>query len=228
MVFVGDNCIDFGKFGLMFFWNSSRYSLQQVVLTIGGLLLTSLLFSQETTTANPFETPNKPILGLLNSGSSLEDYSFLDKKEEPKSTLFDQERFIDNSAPYLKRLREREESNANLGYLGDTYLGDVKTNSKTAVIVCRDFEYEDGDRVAISLNDEVLLPNLYLKNKFFVFEIELKPGFNKFDFQALNQGSSGPNTAELRVYDEDKKLLASNQWNLSTGATATFIVVKQM
>lgn len=212
----------------MFFWNSNRFTLRQVILTLGCLMGSMLLFSQETTSENPFETPNKPILGLLNSGNSVEDYSFLNKKEEPKSTLFDQERFLDNSAPYLKRLREREESNANLGYLGDTYLGDVKTNSKTAVIVCRDFEYEDGDRVAISLNDEVLLPNLYLKNKFFVFEIELKPGFNKFDFQALNQGSSGPNTAELRVYDADKKLLASNQWNLSTGATATFIVVKEM
>ena len=51
---------------------------------------------------------------------------------------------------------------------------------------------------------------------------------NKFDFKALNQGSSGPNTAELRVFDEEQKLLSSNQWNLSTGATATFIVVKQM
>ena len=228
MVFVWYYCIDFGKFGLMFFCSCSSFTLQQVSLTFLGIFCSALLHSQENSFENPFETPNKPILGLLNSGSSVEDYSFLDKKEEPKSTLFDQERFIDNSAPYLKRLREREESNANLGYLGDTYLGDVKTNSKTAVIVCRDFEYEDGDRVAISLNDEVLLPNLYLKNKFFVFEIELKPGFNKFDFQALNQGSSGPNTAELRVYDEHKKLLASNQWNLSTGATATFIVVKQM
>ena len=59
-------------------------------------------------------------------------------------------------------------------------------------------------------------------------QIDLKPGFNKFDFKALNQGFSGPNTAELRVFDEDQKLLSSNQWNLSTGATATFIVVKQM
>ena len=104
-------------------------------------------------------------------------------------------KYLDTSAPYLKRLRKREEDNANLGYLGDTYLGDVSTISNKAIIVCRDFEYEDGDRVQIFLNDEVIIPNLYLKNQFFVLQIELKPGFNKFDFKALNQGSSGPNTA---------------------------------
>jgi hypothetical protein len=82
--------------------------------------------------------------------------------------------------------------------------------------------------VQITLNDTVLLKDLYLKNKYFMMEIELKPGFNKFDFKALNQGASGPNTAELKVYDAQQKLLSSNQWNLSTGATATFIVVKQM
>jgi hypothetical protein len=55
----------------------------------------------------------------------------------------------------------------------------------------------------------------------------LVSGFNKIDFTALNQGSSGPNTAELRVYDDNNNMISSNQWNLSTGATATFIVVKQ-
>ena len=49
---------------------------------------------------------------------------------------------------------------------------------------------------------------------------------NKIDFVALNQGSSGPNTAELRIYDDNKKLLSSNQWNLATGSKATLIIVK--
>ena len=43
---------------------------------------------------------------------------------------------------------------------------------------------------------------------------------------ALNQGSSGPNTAELRVFDDKDQMISSNQWNLATGGTATFIVVK--
>ena len=54
----------------------------------------------------------------------------------------------------------------------------------------------------------------------------LKEGFNKIDFIALNQGESGPNTAELRIYDDNDVLLSANQWNLATGAKATLIIVK--
>ena len=213
----------------MFFWYSSWFTLFKSYLICTFFAGYFIAFGQENQGEDPiFSIPNKPILGILNNENSIEDFSFLDKKDESNKSLFAKEKYLDTSAPYLKRLRKREEDNANLGYLGDTYLGDVSTISNKAIIVCRDFEYEDGDRVQIFLNDEVIIPNLYLKNQFFVMQIELKPGFNKFDFKALNQGSSGPNTAELRVFDEDQKLLSSNQWNLSTGATATFIVVKQM
>ena len=213
----------------MFFWNSSRCSLCKsflICMFYTGHFIASGQENQSESTL--FSTPNKPILGIMTNENSIDDFSFLNKKDEPIKSLFAKEEYLDASAPYLKRLHKREEDNANMGYLGDTYLGDVNTTSNKAIIVCRDFEYEDGDRVQILLNDEVLLQNLYLKNQYFVMQIDLKPGFNKFDFKALNQGSSGPNTAELRVFDENQKLLSSNQWNLSTGATATFIVVKQM
>ena len=52
-------------------------------------------------------------------------------------------------------------------------------------------------------------------------------GFNKIDFIALNQGSSGPNTAEVRVYNENGDLVSANQWNLATGVRATYILVKE-
>jgi hypothetical protein len=213
----------------MFFWHSSWFSFRKTFLT-SFLLLSLYVVGQESPaiTSPTFSSPNKPILGVLDNQKSADDFSFLNNKNDERGSLFEREQYIDTSAPYLKRLRKREEDNANMGYLGDTYLGDVNTSSKTAIIVCRDFEYEDGDRVQITLNDTVLLQDLYLKNKYFMMEIELKPVFNKFDFKALNQGASGPNTAELKVYDDQQKLLSSNQWNLSTGATATFIVVKQM
>lgn len=213
----------------MFFWHSSWFSFRKTFLT-SFLLLSLYVVGQESPaiTSPTFSSPNKPILGILDNQKSADDFSFLNNKNDERGSLFEREQYIDTSAPYLKRLRKREEDNANMGYLGDSYLGDVNTSSKTAIIVCRDFEYEDGDRVQITLNDTVLLQDLYLKNKYFMMEIELKPGFNKFDFKALNQGASGPNTAELKVYDDQQKLLSSNQWNLSTGATATFIVVKQM
>ena len=91
----------------------------------------------------------------------------------------------------------------------------------------RDFEYMDGDRVSILVNDEVVVENLTLTYEFRGINLKLKEGFNKIDFVALNQGSSGPNTAELRIYDDSEKLLSANQWNLATGSTATLIIVKK-
>ncbi len=40
----------------------------------------------------------------------------------------------------------------------------MRTNASYARIVCRDYEYEDGDRVRISVNEEEVIPNLLLKN----------------------------------------------------------------
>ena len=127
----------------------------------------------------------------------------------------------------LKRLKVEEDKRNPNEYLGDAYLGDVSTVSKKANIVCRDFEYMDGDRVSILVNDEVIVENLTLTYEFRGINLKLKEGFNKIDFVALNQGSSGPNTAELRIYDDSENLLSANQWNLATGSTATLIIVKK-
>ena len=57
--------------------------------------------------------------------------------------------------------------------------------------------------------------------------VTLESGFNNIEFQALNQGSSGPNTAQLKVLEENGNLVASKEWNLLTGAKASLIVVKE-
>ena len=85
----------------------------------------------------------------------------------------------------------------------------------------------DGDLVRIYLNGEVIKTQVYLDSNFQGFEITLKKGFNKIDFEALNQGDSGPNTAEFRVYDDQKKLISGSEWNLGTGFKATIIIVKE-
>ena len=35
-----------------------------------------------------------------------------------------------------------------------------------------------------------------------------------------------PNTAEVRVYDDEGNLVGNNRWNLATGVKATYIVYK--
>ncbi len=168
---------------------------------------------------------------ILPNVTLLNPNAFTIKKEErkdlPKGMMNNnKEYFLNPGDAYVKKLNKEKEKNPN-NYLGDAYLGDVATVSDAANIVCRDFEYVDGDRVRIMVNDEVVVQNLTLDSSFRGINLKLGEGFNKIDFIALNQGDSGPNTAELRIYDDNKKLISSNQWNLATGAKATLIIVKK-
>ena len=168
---------------------------------------------------------------VLPNVTLLNPNAFTIKKEErkdlPKGMMNNnKEYFLNPGDAYIKKLNKEKEKNPN-NYLGDAYLGDVATVSDAANIVCRDFEYVDGDRVRIMVNDEIVVQNLTLDSSFRGINLKLGEGFNKIDFIALNQGDSGPNTAELRIYDDNKKLISSNQWNLATGAKATLIIVKK-
>lgn len=168
---------------------------------------------------------------ILPNVTLLNPNAFTFKKDEkrdlPKGMMnSNDEYFLNPNDVYKKRLNKEKEKNPN-SYKGDAYLGDIATISDEANIVCRDFEYVDGDRVRILVNDKIVVQNLTLDSSFRGINLKLNEGFNKIDFVALNQGSSGPNTAELRIYDDNKKLLSSNQWNLATGAKATLIIVKK-
>ena len=164
---------------------------------------------------------------VINKNPNSFTFKKIEKKKDEKGFMIaDNEFFLNPGETYLKRLNKEKEKNPN-NYTGDAYLGDVKTISETANIVCRDFEYVDGDRVSIMVNDEIVVQNLTLNSSFRGINLKLKEGFNKIDFIALNQGDSGPNTAELRIYDDNDVLISSNQWNLATGAKATLIIVKQ-
>ncbi len=124
------------------------------------------------------------------------------------------------------KVGERDKSNSDK-HFGDMYLGDVKTSSKFVGVVCRDHEYVDGDRVKIYANGMVVEPNILLTGNFKGINLNLDKGFNRLDFQALNQGSSGPNTAQVDVYDDKGQLIYSNKWLLSTGSKASLIVVQE-
>lgn len=109
----------------------------------------------------------------------------------------------------------------------DYNLGELSTKSKIIVIKCRDHEYVDGDRIRLMLNNAVIHPNIVLKGDFFVIDVDLVEGYNTINFVALNEGTSSPNTAQLKVYDEDGNLLASNKWLIRTGFKASLSIYKE-
>ena len=106
-------------------------------------------------------------------------------------------------------------------------LGTLKSATKVVKVECRDYSYVDGDRIRIYVNEKVVSDNIGLKGNYYVYYVNLEKGYNRIDFQAINQGFSGPNTAELNVYDANGNLLSSKEWALETGQTATLGVLYQ-
>ena len=141
----------------------------------------------------------------------------------------DQENFLDPGDYYLSKLKGKslEQNKDPNKFKSNQYMGDYRIKGAKARIIFRDHEYPDGDRVRILHNDQVIQPNVLLVESFRGLNVTLVEGFNKIDFVALNQGESGPNTAEVRVYDERGNMTASDRWNLATGVRATYILVKE-
>ncbi|WP_041383354.1 hypothetical protein [Polaribacter sp. MED152] len=108
----------------------------------------------------------------------------------------------------------------------DQDLGSFRTDSKSVNIICRDYQYPDGDRVTIYINDIPVVYNITLRESYQKFNIPLDVGINKIVIEALNQGTSGPNTAAFKVFNDSGALISSNEWNLATGAKATLLIAK--
>ncbi len=146
---------------------------------------------------------------------------------ESNIKMENEEVFINPGDAYLKKLNSNKSEGRAPKFKADQYLGDFISSTENVRIVFRDHQEPDGDRVQIRFNDDVIYPNILLTQRYKKMDVKLLEGFNKIDFVALNQGESGPNTAEVRVYDDDGNVMMSNLWNLATGSKATFIVVKQ-
>ena len=60
------------------------------------------------------------------------------------------------------------------------------------------------------------------------FKIILIEGINKIEFVAVNTGTSGGNTAEFQIYDDQGNLFNSYYWdNLATGFKGKLIIFKE-
>lgn len=155
----------------------------------------------------------------------------LPKKE---FSMFPEEQFGNPGELYIKQINKNiedlklspEEVEKKNGSTTDQFLGDFKSNAKFVNVVYRDHGYTDGDIIQVLVNDDIIHPRVFLTGGYKGFKLNLEPGFNKIDFLALNQGESGPNTAEFQVIDDEGNIVSHNQWNLSTGVKATIIIVK--
>lgn len=151
----------------------------------------------------------------------------------PKSTIPEKDvdmmnkEFANPGDRYVDKLNAREDRGDYKEFRKNQYFGDFKTTASIARISCRDFGEVDGDQIKILVNGKTIYPKIHLGSQYTSLELGLEKGFNKIEFEALNQGLLGPNTAQFRVADENGVPIASNQWNLATGFKATIILFKE-
>lgn len=105
--------------------------------------------------------------------------------------------------------------------------GEYKTKSNSIRILCRDHMAIDGDVVKVYINNMVVAARVELFSGYQTIEIGLTPGFNKVEFEALSQGTSGPNTAEFSIFDDKGAIITSNQWDLATGFKGAVMIIKE-
>ena len=173
----------------------------------------------------PAVTPDKSILskdGLYNKPQT--SFKFPEEKK-PFSMTTDNglmTHTLENFTPkaFTKDKEALEE------YRRDQYLGDYLTTGNFVELYCRDHEYVDGDKVRVYVNGELVQASVSLGAGYTPILVKLNRGFNTIEFEALNQGTSGPNTAELRIFDDKGNPLAQKEWNLLTGSIARIVVVK--
>lgn len=167
----------------------------------------------------------KPSLTNRRNPISPNTDSNLGLEEEKPISISTDDGLLDNKtnkAPkYFTKDKEPSEE-----YARDQYLGQHKTGSQFVKIQYRDHEHVDGDLIRVFVNEDIVQSRVYLTGEFKGFTLHLEEGFNRIEFQAINQGSSGPNTAELHIYDDNGMIISAKEWNLLTGYKASFIVIK--
>lgn len=169
--------------------------------------------------------------GLTQKKSNL----FLESTEEAKlegsaneMNMREDEEFLDPHHKFTPKYLAKKEGEKGGGekYQKNQDFGQFKNNGKFVKITCRDHMAVDGDMVQVIVNGKVQVAQIFLEANYKTVNVFLEEGFNKIEIKALNQGESGPNTAEFKVYDDQGIMISQNVWNLATGYKASLMVLK--
>lgn len=151
--------------------------------------------------------------------------------ERKEFSMIKENKFRNPAELYQKQLKNalklrNDDERKHNGSEVTQFLGEYSTKAKRVNIIYRDHQAEDGDLIRVYVNGNVAQSRVLLQNHSKGFFLTLSPGDNIIEFEALNQGTSGPNTAEFQVLDDVGVPFITNQWNLATGVKATITVVQ--
>ncbi len=188
---------------------------------------------KKDTVSVKLDIKSNPKISITNTTNTISGIKLPNKSKisigKPKKefSMIDDNQLRNPGEMFEKRFNKvAVEQGLSIETMADVFLGEISSNGEFVRIVCRDHEYPDGDMVQVKVNGDVIIPRLILTGGYKGFNVPLVVGSNSIEFTALNQGDSGPNTAEFIVYNDDGSLASSKKWNLLTGVKATVIVLK--
>lgn len=103
-------------------------------------------------------------------------------------------------------------------------LQDVTVDSRTVQLEIWDHGTIDGDVVTLTLNGAPLLSGATLADRPYRMTVQLRPGPNRLEVFAHNEGSSSPNTAALKLSNVIQGP-GQQQYSLTTNSTGYFDIV---
>ncbi|RZJ69674.1 MAG: hypothetical protein EOO45_13420 [Flavobacterium sp.] len=206
-----------------------------ILLTLTAIFTASAQFDSSPGNSIAIPRTKAPEAPVTPTAPTKSPFSLTPEKEIPLigtkqrtfSMIEEESKFVNRSSEYAKRTEVRPQGESSEPYKGNMDFGVIKTKSPFVVLNVRDFGAQDGDRIKITQNDRIIISDVMLTNSGQGIMLTLVDGFNDIRVEALNQGTSGPNTAEFILSDDKEKNLAGNEWNLATGFHAKFLVVKE-
>jgi len=212
---------------IIFFYFGINSAIAQIEKAIPTLRIEAEKQEENFKTPDGLKLPPRKIPGLtIEKEPEIPNNSNFGNPEEKKIEFSKGDGLMDYTTKVIPKGFSDDEGLEN-ALKRNQDLGRVTTSGKEVTIMFRDFGAVDGDQIRILFNLDILRPNETLDEFFKSMTIPLTKGENVIDFLALNQGQSGPNTAELHVYNDKGMLISAEQWNLLTGYKATIIVVKE-
>lgn len=213
-----------------------KYAFLLLIITSGSALFAQvdnpmggLAIPKSKSTVKPSAAPAKTDLpsSVVPPTKSYTATDLTKKQEE--FSMIKKEEFVNRGTEYQDRVNSsvQRKGESNEAFRGNQSFGEIRTKSKYFTIFSADYGLEDGDRIRVLVNDQVVISEFMLTNNSKALQITLLPGFNKIEFEAMNQGTSGPNTAQFTIIDDKENRLMSNQWNLATGFRASVMVIKE-
>jgi len=213
---------------ILFFFFSLHLFAQNPESEQKGIKIPAIESKEKDSINTPFSIKPEDKNNISSTTGISDNMPLILEKPKEEFSMFDNSTLRDPGELFEERWKKKAvEQGIRMESMADQFLGDFKSNGSQLNVRCRDHEYPDGDMVRVYVNGEIYVPNLLLTSGYKSFNVPLTIGFNKIEFLALNQGSSGPNTAEFQVYDDNGVLVSSKRWNLLTGVKAIIVVTKE-